>query len=259
MAEDLWRDVASAYDRSFASLCAGTVAELVDRLPAGSTVLDVGCGSGHLSAAIEAAGHRVTAVDPDPEMVALTRTRTTAAVAVGALPDLPVPDCSVDVALANFVLNHVDDPRSAAGGLARVVRPGGRVVATTWPGFPPPQGAMWGEVLDAAGAVRPDLPRLPEHLDFERSTDGLAGVLSAAGLEPVDRATPAWEWRVDPADLWAGLTTVGNFGVAWRAQTDEVRERMRAAYDDAQRPWRDGDVLAFPVECVLVEAVRPVG
>ena len=257
MAEDLWRDVAATYDRSFATLCAGTTAAVLECLPSGAAVLDVGCGTGLLAAALDSAGHAVTAIDPDPEMVELARTRTDASLVVGALPDLPVLDSSVEVAVANFVLNHVDDPRAAARGLRRVVRPGGRVVATSWPGSPPPQARMWGQVLDAAGAVRPELPRLPVHLDFERTADGLAGVLADAGLEPVTSVTTGWEWRVDPDDLWAGLTAVGNFGVTWRDQDADVRARMRSSYDDVQQPWRDGDVLCFPVECILAEAVRP--
>ena len=255
MAEDLWSNVATAYDRSFAGLCAGTVPHLLERVPAGAAVLDVGCGSGHVAAALVAAGHAVVAVDPDPEMVALTRARAGIEPVAGGLPDLPVGDAAADVVVANFVLNHVDDPAAAAAGLVPALRPGGRLLATIWPGHPPPQAALWGQVLDAAGAVRPVLPRLPAELDYERSPDGLAALLAGAGLSPVRAGTLAWRWRVTPEDFWAGATSVGNFGVTWRAQDDDTRRRMRAAYDDALGPWLDGDHLAFPVECVVVEAV----
>ena len=256
MAEDLWSDVAQTYDRSFASLCAGVAPELLVRLPAGAAVLDVGCGSGHVATALLSAGHPVAAVDPDPEMVALTRSRTGLEPTTGGLPDLPIADASADVVVASFVLNHVDHPRAAAAGLRRVMRPGGRVLATIWPGSPPPHGALWSAVLDAAGAVRPDLPRLAPELDFERSPDGLSGLLAGAGLEPVDACAPAWRWRVTPEGFWIGVTSVGNFGVTWRAQDDATRARIRAAYDASLTPWLDGDHLTFDVECVLVEAVR---
>lgn len=214
MAEHLWSDVAAAYDRSFASLCAGTAPVLAERVPEGAAVLEVGCGSGHVTAALVAAGHRVDAVDPDPEMVALTRARS-----------------GVEAVLV--------------------------VLATTWPAHPPPHGALWSAALDAAGARRPDLPRLAPELDFERSPDGLAGVLAAAGLEPREAGTVDWEWRVAPQDFWTGVTSVGNFGVTWRAQDEATRARIRAAYDASLGPWLDGERLAFRVSCVLVEAVVP--
>ena len=56
-----------------------------------------------------------------------------------------------------------------------------------------------------------------------------------------------------------GVTSVGNFGVTWRAQDEGTQQRMRAAYDASLAPWLDGDALGFDVECVLVEAVRVDG
>ena len=255
MAQALWSDVAAAYDRSFASLCSGTAPMLVEPIPAGSRVLDVGCGSGHLAAELTSAGHEVHGVDPDPEMVALTASRSAASVTTGALPDLPFAEGSFDVVLANFVLNHVDDPRVAARGLARVVRPGGRVAATIWPGRPPEQGKLWNAVLDAADAVRPEMPRLAPELDFERSVAGLSDLLTGAGLEIDHTHLPVWDWSVAPDDFWAGVTTVGNFGVSWRAQTPQVQEAMREAFADAATPWESEGRLVFPVEAVMVWAV----
>jgi SAM-dependent methyltransferase len=251
MAETLWRDVASDYDRSFASLCAGSGPALLDRVPPRSGVVDVGSGSGHLTAALAAAGHRVIAVEPDPQMRALTGSRVGAPVLAGGLPDLPLAAGSVDVAVANFVLNHVDDPRAGARGLARVTAPGGRVLATIWGSTPPPQAVLWGGLLDRAGAERTPAPRLPADRDFDRSPRGLAGILTEAGLAVTHLGTEAWEWRVRAEDLWAGLTSVGNFGIAWRAQSVEVQQRVRAAYDTV------GTELVFDVECVLVEARVP--
>ena len=156
-----------------------------------------------------------------------------------------------------FVLNHVDDPDASARELARVAAPGGVVRATIWGTTPPPQAVMWNDLLDQVGAVRPPVPRLQPELDFARSADGLTDLLGQAGLAVVSAGTEAWQWRVDPADLWVGLTSVGNFGVLWRAQADDVRARVRAAYDSRDAPWRDGPDLVFEVECVVAEARVP--
>jgi SAM-dependent methyltransferase len=46
---------------------------------------------------------------------------------------LPLADRRVEIATASFVLSHVDDPAAALLELARITRPGGRVVATAFP------------------------------------------------------------------------------------------------------------------------------
>jgi hypothetical protein len=103
------------------------------------------------------------------------------------------------------------------------------------------------------------VPTLPADLDFDRSPQGLAGILTEAGLAVTRAGTAAWQWRVRPDDLWAGLTSIGAFGVLWRAQTEDVRARLREAYDGVGAPWRDGEDFTFDVECVSVEARVPRG
>jgi SAM-dependent methyltransferase len=253
VAEALWTGVAGAYARSFAGLCAGAIPTLLAGLPSGSRLLDVGCGTGALVQAARQAGHEALGVEPDPEMADLAGDALDGDVVVGGLPDLPYADDGFDVVTASFVLNHVDDPRAGARELVRVAAPGGFVRATIWGGTPPPQATMWGALLDDAGAVRPPTPRLPAELDFERSPHGLAGILGEAGLAVTHAGTASWTWRVTSADLWAGLTSVGNFGVLWRAQSADVQARLRTAYDGL----RAGDDFTFEVECVLVEARVP--
>lgn len=257
MAEALWAGVAQAYAQSFGGLCAGAIPAMLDGLPCGGRLLDVGCGTGALVQAARATGADAIGVEPDPEMAAVATGALGDGVQVAGLPDLPHADDGFDVVTANFVLNHVDDPRSGARELARVAAPGGVVRATIWGSTPPPQAVMWNELLDAAGAVRPPSPRLPADRDFERSADGLATVLSGVGLAVTDAGTRSWTWRIAPEDLWTGLTSVGNFGVLWRAQSEDVQGRLRSSYDEVGQPWRDGDQLAFEVECVLAEARVP--
>ncbi|MBD3945186.1 class I SAM-dependent methyltransferase [Nocardioides ganghwensis] len=253
MAESLWTGVAGAYARSFAGLCAGAIPTVVAGLPRGGRVLDVGCGTGELTEVVRAEAHEVVAVDPDPEMADLAGSRLGQEVVVAGLPDLPFADDGFDAVVASFVLNHVDDPRAGARELGRVAAPGGFVRASIWGSTPPPQATMWNDLLDAAGAVRPPAPRLPADRDFDRSPHGLAGILGEAGLAVTHAGTASWTWRVAPADLWAGLTSVGNFGVLWRAQSADVQARLRAAYD----ALRAGDDFTFDVECVVAEARVP--
>jgi SAM-dependent methyltransferase len=104
--------------------------------PAGSQVLEVGCGVGaqtvHLVARSPAA--RFTAVDISASSLDQARAAV-AASAPGAavrwlqasLLDLPVPDAAFDHLFVCFVLEHLPDPVAAAAGLRRVLRPGGTI------------------------------------------------------------------------------------------------------------------------------------
>jgi SAM-dependent methyltransferase len=94
-------------------------------------VLEVGCGVGELSARIRDGITRdVVAVDISPRMVELTRARGVDAL-VGDVCALPFADTSFDCATANWILYHVADIDVALAELARVLRPGGTLVAAT--------------------------------------------------------------------------------------------------------------------------------
>jgi len=101
-------------------------------VPAGLTVADLGCGAGYLAEYLASQGARVIAVDHAPNMLEAARRRLPSGVEVraGELDHLPLSDREVDAAFANLVWHHVADGRAAAHEIARVLRPGGRVVVT---------------------------------------------------------------------------------------------------------------------------------
>ena len=94
-------------------------------------VLDVGCGTGEMSERIvRDLGAQVTALDSSPRMVHLTRERGIDA-QVGDVQALAFEDASFDCVVAGWVLYHVLDRPRAIAECARVLRPGGRLVAAT--------------------------------------------------------------------------------------------------------------------------------
>jgi arsenite methyltransferase len=109
------------------------------KLKAGETVVDLGSGPGLdalLAAKQVGSTGRVIGVDMTPEM--LERARATAA-KVGAtnvdfrqgrLERLPVETASVDAVTSNCVINLVPDKAAVFGEIARVLKPGGRVVVS---------------------------------------------------------------------------------------------------------------------------------
>lgn len=133
-------------------------------------------------------------------------------VADGALPVLPFPDAAFDAVTANFVLNHVPDPRAAAREIARTVVPNGTMIATIWVVSP---SWFWQSVCERAGLVAPAGARLPQEKDFERSTAGLERMLSEGGWPAVDVSELSWSWRATPDELWrsaeGGVASAGAF------------------------------------------------
>jgi SAM-dependent methyltransferase len=231
---------------------------MVAGLPRGSRLLDVGCGTGALVQAAREAGHEAIGVEPDPEMADLAGSRLGEDVVVAGLPDLPFADDGFDAVVASFVLNHVDDPRAGARELVRVAAPGGVVRTTIWTSAPSAQGALFRSVLEVSDAVEPVFPRLDPASDFERTPDGLGQLFSAAGACVTEARMVDWVWRVSPDDFWAAPTGgVAGLGIAWAAQTSEVQDRMRVAFDRLSEPLLEDGMLVLPATAAYVEARVP--
>lgn len=259
-----WSGVAEAYRRSFATLCAGTEETLVEATGPAHVHLDVGCGTGSLAIAAARQGRRVIAVDPDPDMVAVSRRAAcTSEVAVEVLqagaPTLPLDDGSVDAATANFVINHVPDPLASVRDLARVSAPSARAAMTIWPASPGPHLAAYAIAAEGADAVHVPSARLAPERDFERSPSGLADLAEEAGLR-VERAEEMhWTWRIAADDLLAGIAGgIAGPGRIHQAQTEEVQAEIEERVRELWVPYSaDDGILAFPVTAVLVVAIRP--
>ncbi|WP_456843878.1 class I SAM-dependent methyltransferase [Cellulomonas sp. P5_C6] len=133
-----WDGAAAAFDDEpdhglrDAGTRAAWAARLAGWLPAGPwDVLDLGCGTGSLTALLSQAGHRVTGVDVAPQMIERARAKLDAAglpatfvVGDAARP----PGGEVDVVLARHVLWTLPDPPAALARWVSLVRPGGTLV-----------------------------------------------------------------------------------------------------------------------------------
>ena len=97
----------------------------------GRHVLDVGCGSGPLSAALLAKGAVVTGFDASPAMVELARQRLGGRVALHVADlgqPLPFADGAFDDVVVSLVLHYLRDWTAPLAELRRVLKPGGRLM-----------------------------------------------------------------------------------------------------------------------------------
>jgi SAM-dependent methyltransferase len=93
-------------------------------------VLEVGGGPGELAARIGELGCEVVMLDISPRMVELARARGVDA-EVGDAQSLSYPDATFDCVVAAWMLFHLPDIDAEVAELARVLKPGGRLVAAT--------------------------------------------------------------------------------------------------------------------------------
>jgi len=173
-----WRDtrlgqITDALERRLILNLIGAVTEL--------DVLDVGCGDGELAVALFEAGAQVTAVDPNENMLAAARARFEAAdakisMARATADRLPFDNDRFDVVSAIAVLCFLPNPKIAFAEMARVLKPGGRLIVgdlarwSLWAGLRRIRGWLGHPTWQAA------------HF---RSASDLTQLARDAGLEPL--------------------------------------------------------------------------
>lgn len=121
---------ASLYDEkhSFVWKMAAALLELLDA-KADEHILDIGCGTGHLTAQIAALGAHVTGVDRSAEMIQLARVaHPSLHFAVADARELAFAQ-TFDAVFSNATLHWIRDPERVVIAIASALRPGGRFVA----------------------------------------------------------------------------------------------------------------------------------
>ena len=177
--------VAEAYERGRPEYPEDAVRWLVGDEPL--DVVDLGAGTGKLTRALVALGHRVTAIEPLPEMLEqLVTTAPGAFDLLGSAEVIPLPDASADVVTSAQAF-HWFDHAVALPEIARVLRPHGRLAL------------VWNTRDDR----EPWVAELSRTLGVERVTRGDAEEpIAASGLfGAVEKATFEWAQRLEGATL----------------------------------------------------------
>jgi MPBQ/MSBQ methyltransferase len=177
----------------------------LDRLPAGTTVLDVGCGIGGSSRILaQDYGFAVTGVTISPKQVERARQLTspdvTAKFAVDDAMALSFPDASFDVVWSVEAGPHMPDKAGFAKELLRVLKPGGILVVADW-------NQRDDRQVPLNAWERPVMRQLLDqwaHPEFA-SIEGFAELLEATGL--VAGSVETTDWSRETLPSW--LDTIG--------------------------------------------------
>ena len=199
--QEMFSRISPQYDRMNRLMTAGLDgrwrrAAVAAAEPRGADVLDIGCGTGDLSEEFRRAGARSVA-GADFSAAMLSRARDKAAGGDWLQADalrLPFGDGTFDAVASAFVLRNLVDLPAAFAEMARVLRPGGRIVALDVTHPPPgPLGSLMRfgfeqGVTRLAGALSGQgraYRYLPNSLEGYPPADELSRLIEAAGAADV--------------------------------------------------------------------------
>ena len=210
------------------------------RVTAGSRLLDAGCGAGLLALLASLRGAQVTAVDASAGLLAIVRQRLPSAdVREGDLEALPFRDASFDAVVAVNSVFYATDMAGAVRELARVARPGGRVVVTAW--GPPEKCEFLTAVMPALGPLMPPPPpgAPPPHPGALSQPGALVTLLKASGLRTVEEGEVACPFVFSSSEAsWRGNASAG---VNQAAIAYSGEPAVRAVYAAADRAHMRAD------------------
>lgn len=179
---------AESYDRARPTYPSDAVDLLLTDHP--RHVVDVGAGTGKLTAALAAPGREVTAVDPDEAMLArLSERLPDVRTLVGTGESIPLPDAMADLVTFGQAWHWVDVP-AASAEVGRLLRPGGVL------------GLLWN-IRDTSEAWVAELGEVMGSSNAERLIEGDDGVRLAGPFGPLAEEVVGWSMTFDAESLVA--------------------------------------------------------
>jgi SAM-dependent methyltransferase len=224
-------EVAGAYERGRPEYPEEAVRWLAGDEP--RDVVDLGAGTGKLTRALVALGHRVTAIEPLPEMLELLPAAAPGAFAIlGNAEIIPLPDAHADVVTCAQSF-HWFDHALALPEIARVLRPGGRL-ALVW---------------NTRDESDPWVARLSAAIGSESiGENDVEEPIAASGLfGPVEATEFRFEQQLDRETLLELVLSRSYCAKLPPEERAPILEAVGALYDEAA--GADGIRLPYVTEC----------
>lgn len=199
----------------------------------GMRVLDAGCGAGGACVEADKIGCEITGLDASAALLDIARRRLPdARFQEGDIESLPFGDSEFDAVIAVNSVLYASDAAQAAREMARVTRPEGRVVITTW-------GKVEDcEVKDVLDAVVGLFPFKPPRGPFWLSEPGtIEDLLKGAGLTLIESGETRCDFTYPSLEIcWRAQRSSGPLQAAIKAMGEA---RVRSAFEEAVKSHTD--------------------
>jgi SAM-dependent methyltransferase len=228
-------------------------------IPSGAKVLDVACGAGQTALPLARGGCNVTGIDIAGNLVAEAKKRAAAeGLSIqfdeGDAEQLPYADASFDIVFSLIGAMFAPQPHRVAAELARVCRPGGRIIMGNWT----PEGFV-GQMFKTIGKHVPPAPGIPAPVQWGDETqvrERLGEYVSE--LEMTRRLYP-FEYPFSPADVVEFFFQL--YGPTHRAISVLDTQGQAALRRDLVQLWTQHNqatdrTVYLESEYLLVQAVR---
>lgn len=254
-----WASAGRAYEK-FSEYLGEAIQMCIDRLDPqpGERVLDVATGTGWVARLIAARGAKVHGIDFGKDLIDAAQTLAAEAdldiqFSTADAEDLPFDDASFDVVISTFGVMFVQRPEAAAGELARVCRPGGRLGLSTWS----PDGTIAALVKEVMLPYRPPPPDPPSPSPYLwGKTDRVAELLgSSFDLQFETECTVLRE--SSGADVWRMWSeSHGTTVAALKNLSPERRMDFERDFVAFHEKFRTGSEIAMPRDYLVTLGVR---
>ncbi len=209
--------------------------ELLSDLVTGGSVLDLGCGDGHLLMLLEQGtrASRVVGLDFSAQELASSRARSSHAALVRAAGQaLPFASQSFDLVVSHLAFHLMSEIELVVEEMARVLAPSGRFAAIVGGG--PKLGSSFEHFLALVASTQAADQRVPRIGDMRARTE--------AGLHELFAAHPAFEDAIaiedfyvdiggDFEELWPRLATIYDLWHRSEVEREALREATRLGLD----------------------------
>ena len=259
-----WEDAGTVarYDEHLSVVTTQSIPAVLDDadVHAGSRVLDVATGAGHLAAAVLRRGGDPIGIDFSAAQVQLARDRYPSVRFEQADAEaLPFEPGTFDAVVNAFGICHLPNPDLSLREANRVLRRGGRVAFSVWD---VPERAIGVGAVYAAirthGSMDVGLPAGPSFFLFSDPEQSIKALHDAGFDSPTVRQVPQ-VWRIaDPDklfDMIAGSSV--RAGATLRAQNHAAREAIRTALRETVSEYKCGSHFEIPMPAIVATAIKP--